>query len=79
MIVDWFCRIKILGRVPGTQFYEPLDDEEEEGYPGEEIPGVLIVRIRDIALTFGISPFFPYFDHSILTPGCAYLQLMPER
>lgn len=62
-----FGRIKILGRVPGTQFYEPLDDDEEEGYPGEEIPGVLIVRIRDIALTFGKSAtFFFSFVYSLL-------------
>lgn len=48
-------RIKILGRVPGTRdIYEPLDDEEDDTpFPGEEIPGVLIVRIRDVALTFG--------------------------
>lgn len=48
-------RIKILGRVPGTNYFEPLDDYEgDDGLvPGEEIPGVLIVRIRDVALTFG--------------------------
>jgi len=48
-------RIKILGRVPGTQYYEPLeDDDEDDGlFPSqEEIPGVLIVRIRDVSLTF---------------------------
>lgn len=47
-------RIKILGRIPGTQLYEALDDEDDDSpYPGEEIPGVLIVRIRDVSLTFG--------------------------
>lgn len=48
-------RIKILGRVPGTQYYEPLeDDDEDDGlFPSqEEIPGVLIVRLRDVSLTF---------------------------
>jgi hypothetical protein len=51
-------RVKILGRVPGTNFFEPVDDEgaDDEGpFPGEEIPGVLIVRIRDLSLTFGES------------------------
>ena len=49
-------RIKILGRVPGTATFEPLDeDETDDGLLaalGEEVPGVLIVRIRDVALTF---------------------------
>ncbi|KAI5478550.1 sulfate transporter [Pseudohyphozyma bogoriensis] len=48
-------RIKILGRVPQTNFYEPLDeDDEDEGLLGsqEEIPGVLIVRLRDASLHF---------------------------
>lgn len=47
-------RVKILGRVPGTQFYEPLDelDDDDGLLPGEEIPGVLIVRLRDVSLTF---------------------------
>ncbi|GAA5981339.1 hypothetical protein JCM10908_004074 [Rhodotorula pacifica] len=49
-------RIKILGRVPGTASFEPLDeDETDDGLfaaLGEEVPGVLIVRIRDVALTF---------------------------
>ena len=52
-------RIKILGRVPGTSLFEPLDDDDEHDDGGgllsslsEEVPGVLIVRIRDGALTF---------------------------
>ncbi|BGP52635.1 hypothetical protein JCM8202_004835 [Rhodotorula sphaerocarpa] len=49
-------RIKILGRVPNTASFEPLDeDENDDGLfaaLGEEVPGVLIVRIRDVALTF---------------------------
>ncbi|KAM0755617.1 hypothetical protein T439DRAFT_320323 [Meredithblackwellia eburnea MCA 4105] len=46
-------RVSILGRVPGTQYYEPLDDDDDDGLlPGEEIPGVLIVRLRDSSLTF---------------------------
>lgn len=46
-------RIKILGRVPGTQYYEPLEDDDDDGlFPGEEIPGILIVRLRDASLTF---------------------------
>ncbi|GAA5946541.1 hypothetical protein JCM1841_002119, partial [Sporobolomyces salmonicolor] len=47
--------IKILGRVPGTTYFEELDDLD--GADGllhlqEELPGVLIVRIRDVNLTF---------------------------
>ncbi|SCV68855.1 BQ2448_976 [Microbotryum intermedium] len=46
-------RIKILGRVPGTSFYEPLEDDDDDGlFPSEEIPGILIVRFRDASLTF---------------------------
>ncbi|ORY73400.1 sulfate transporter family-domain-containing protein [Leucosporidium creatinivorum] len=46
-------RIKILGRVPGTSFYEPVDDDEDDGlFPTEEIPGILIVRFRDPSLNF---------------------------
>ncbi|GAA6053425.1 hypothetical protein JCM3770_005160, partial [Rhodotorula araucariae] len=52
-------RITILGRVPGTALFEPLDDDDptagDDGLLaalGEEVPGVLIVRIRDGALTF---------------------------
>ncbi|BGP44587.1 hypothetical protein JCM10450v2_000401 [Rhodotorula kratochvilovae] len=52
-------RIKILGRVPGTSLFEPLDDDDptssDDGLLSslsEEVPGVLIVRIRDGALTF---------------------------
>lgn len=31
-------RIKILGRVPGTQYYEPLEDDDDDGlFPGEEV------------------------------------------
>lgn len=51
-------RIKILGRVPGTREYAPLleeDDDDRLGSGEEEIAGVLIVRIRDVALTFGTS------------------------
>lgn len=64
-------RIKILGRIPGTQLYEALDDEEDDSpYPGEEIPGVLIVRIRDVSLTFGrFLPSPPPFKIS----GCQIL------
>lgn len=53
-------RIKILGRVPGTQFFEPLDDDDDDDglLPSEEIPGILIVRLRDVSLTFGMfRPF----------------------
>jgi MFS superfamily sulfate permease-like transporter len=47
-------RIKILGRVPGTSFYEPVDDDDDDGlFPTEEIPGILIVRFRDASLNFG--------------------------
>ncbi|GAA5898737.1 hypothetical protein JCM5296_006703 [Sporobolomyces johnsonii] len=48
--------IRILGRVPGTTYFEELDDLD--GADGllhvqqEELPGVLIVRIRDVNLTF---------------------------
>ncbi|GAA5838503.1 hypothetical protein JCM9279_003264 [Rhodotorula babjevae] len=50
-------RIKILGRVPNTTMFEPLDDDDEHddgllSSLSEEVPGVLIVRIRDGALTF---------------------------
>ena len=50
-------RIKILGRVPNTTLFEPLDDDDEHddgllSSLSEEVPGVLIVRIRDGALTF---------------------------
>lgn len=42
--------------MPGTQAFEPLDDDTgDDGLfasLGEEVPGVLIVRIRDVALTF---------------------------
>jgi hypothetical protein len=40
--------IKIMGRIPGTHEWEPVTEENEAD---EEIPGVLIVRIR--AMTFG--------------------------
>lgn len=47
-------RMKILGRVPGTSFYEPLDDDDDDGlYSTEEVPGVLIVTLRDASLNFG--------------------------
>ncbi|KAL8286278.1 hypothetical protein RQP46_004766 [Phenoliferia psychrophenolica] len=46
-------RVSILGRVPGTQYYEPLDDDgDDDFFQSEEIPGVLIVRLRDSSLTF---------------------------
>ncbi|KAM0793395.1 hypothetical protein ACM66B_000847 [Microbotryomycetes sp. NB124-2] len=46
-------RIKILGRVPGTSFFEPVDDDDDDGlFPHEEIPGILIVRLRDPSLNF---------------------------
>jgi len=43
-------RVKILGRVPGTDVWEPVDDTETPQIE-DEIPGVLIVRIRE-TLTF---------------------------
>lgn len=44
-------RIKILGKVLGsTDLFEPLDDDDLDELV--EIPGVLIVRIADVALTF---------------------------
>lgn len=47
-------RIRILGRVPNTTQYAPLleDDGDGLGSGEEEIAGVLIVRIRDVAVTF---------------------------
>lgn len=58
-------QVSILGRVPGTQYYEPLDDDEDDGFfPSEEIPGVLIVRLRDSSLTFGESLSFSITDKS---------------
>ncbi|KAK4055270.1 hypothetical protein OIV83_000552 [Microbotryomycetes sp. JL201] len=49
-------RIKILGRVPGTSFFEPVDDDDDDGlFPHEEIPGILIVRFRDPSLNFDID------------------------
>ncbi|BGP12538.1 hypothetical protein JCM10213_007618 [Rhodosporidiobolus nylandii] len=50
-------RISILARVPGTHLYEPLDLDTDDDDPllplaQEEVPGVLIARIRDVALTF---------------------------
>jgi MFS superfamily sulfate permease-like transporter len=50
-------RIRILGKVSGTtNTYAPLSEvDDDDGLVGgeEEIPGVLIVRLRDVALTFG--------------------------
>lgn len=43
-------KIRILGRVPGSEIFEQLDDEDLDDL--DEIAGVLIVRIRDVALTF---------------------------
>lgn len=37
-------QVRILGRVPGTDRWEPIDPELDGE---EEIPGVLVVRIRD--------------------------------
>ncbi|OWT39498.1 endoplasmic reticulum protein [Cryptococcus neoformans Bt1] len=37
-------RIKIIGRVPGTNEWVPIDEDESAQ---EEIPGVLVVRIRE--------------------------------
>ncbi|TYJ55804.1 hypothetical protein B9479_003456 [Cryptococcus floricola] len=37
-------RIKIIGRLPGTQTWVPLDSDDSAQ---EEIPGVLVVRIRE--------------------------------
>lgn len=49
-------RLNILGRVPGTSTFEPLEEDlNDDGLlpvMGEEVPGVLIVKIRDVALTF---------------------------
>ncbi|GAA5844701.1 hypothetical protein JCM11251_007353 [Rhodosporidiobolus azoricus] len=49
-------RINLLARIPGTTIYEPLSssafDEDEDDLDPEEVPGVLIARIRDVALTF---------------------------
>ncbi|GAA6006635.1 hypothetical protein JCM10207_005000 [Rhodosporidiobolus poonsookiae] len=50
-------RINLLARLPGTSLFEPLDDAELDADPllgpvQEEVPGVLIARIRDVALTF---------------------------
>lgn len=40
----------------GTSFYEPVDDDDDDGlFPTEEIPGILIVRFRDASLNFGES------------------------
>lgn len=39
---DTAPQVSILGRVPGTQYYEPLDDDDDDGlFPSEEIPGAL--------------------------------------
>ena len=49
-----YDQVSILGRVPGTQYYEPLDDDvDDDFFHTEEIPGVLIVRLRDSSLHFG--------------------------
>ncbi|GAA6031993.1 hypothetical protein JCM8097_003378 [Rhodosporidiobolus ruineniae] len=50
-------RINLLARIPGTSVFEPLDDDEDGADDpaaelDEEVPGVLIARIRDVALTF---------------------------
>ncbi|GAA5969156.1 hypothetical protein JCM11641_007490 [Rhodosporidiobolus odoratus] len=56
-------RISILARIPETSLFEPLDsDSDDDAYEDpllasltqgqEEVPGVLIARIRDTALTF---------------------------
>ncbi|GAA5856309.1 hypothetical protein JCM8547_000863 [Rhodosporidiobolus lusitaniae] len=57
-------RINLLARIPNTTLYEPLEsDSEEDGSSNttthddnedvhEELPGVLIARIRDVSLTF---------------------------
>lgn len=37
-------RIKIIGRVPGTDRWVPIDEHDDAE---EEIPGVLAVRIRE--------------------------------
>lgn len=50
-------RINILARVPNTTLYEPLDEDEDEDpllstHHSEEVAGILVARIRDVALTF---------------------------
>lgn len=71
-------RIRILGRVPGTSFFEPLDDDEGDD-PSEEIPGVLIVRLRDVSLTFGELSFSPALASQTLTLRLANAGAMKER
>lgn len=48
----------------GTSFYEPVDDDEDDGlFPTEELPGILIVRFRDPSLNFGeLRPFRTVFS-----------------
>src|SRR5882762_193168 len=50
----------IQGRVPGTDKWKPIDENQDAH---EEVPGVLIIRIRE-SLDFGsfihFGPFSPY-------------------
>ena len=43
--------VKIMGRVKGTDEWVTMDHEEDED--NEEVPGVLIARIRETNMTFG--------------------------
>lgn len=45
--------VKIMGRVKGTDEWVTMDHEEDED--NEEVPGVLIARIRETNMTFGES------------------------
>lgn len=49
-------RMTILGRIPGTDIWRPIDEDGEggSGTAREDVEGVLIVRIKD-NLDFGMS------------------------
>ena len=64
-------RVKIMGRLPGTDEWELLTEESELE---EEVPGVLIVRIRE-SLTFGeLDPCWRLPIHSKSTANTGVLK-----